>query len=359
MRSRRAGTSLAAALLAASLIVGTPALAQAAPGLATAPVPAQLLPAAFTPAPDPLPPTLITKPDLHPVSLSSKPGALKTIWLVFQGGELSGTNWNSGRHLQDAAQTPVPYAAPIDFNPAGNDSVAMRTEVFNRMAELFSPFDVNVTTVRPAATALSKDSLVDPSYGGVVLYTNDMFSSGLHFHDADDADGLAHTPSFGDPSDYFAWVSTTLMSGNPKELADVAAHEVGHTLGLHHQGVGSQAYYSPSGLWAPIMGSGTDAAMVRWSNAQYPNSLGGQDDLAVMTDASAVTQTEKYYLPDGTPASSNTGFCQAGGGVAWIAVVGVACDDIPEASRQYVGYHDYFTGRLDYAADDHGNTPAT
>ncbi|WP_420030151.1 hypothetical protein, partial [Psychromicrobium xiongbiense] len=48
-----------------------------------------------------------------------------------------------------------------------------------------------------------------------------------------------------------------------------------------------------------------------------------------------------------------------GGGVAWIAVVGVACDDIPEASRQYVGYHDYFTGRLDYAADDHGNTPAT
>lgn len=49
------------------------------------------------------------------------------------------------------------------------------------------------------------------------------------------------------------------LSGNPKYTADAASHEVGHTLGLMHDGVKdvsgatTNAYYTGHGDWAPIM----------------------------------------------------------------------------------------------------------
>lgn len=55
------------------------------------------------------------------------------------------------------------------------------------------------------------------------------------------------------------FIFSASLSGNPKYTADAASHEVGHTLGLMHDGVKdasgatTNAYYTGHGDWAPIM----------------------------------------------------------------------------------------------------------
>ena len=46
------------------------------------------------------------------------------------------------------------------------------------------------------------------------------------------------------------------LYGSAKYIADAASHEVGHTLGLHHDGTSTTGYYRGQGSWAPIMGVG-------------------------------------------------------------------------------------------------------
>ena len=64
-------------------------------------------------------------------ALSSFPSAQATIYLDFDGYRVVSTSWNGGNALDC-------QAAPM--------SDAQITEVFNRVAEDYRPFNVNVTT---------------------------------------------------------------------------------------------------------------------------------------------------------------------------------------------------------------------
>jgi hypothetical protein len=64
-----------------------------------------------------------------------------------------------------------------------------------------------------------------------------------------------------------------------KYAGDAAAHEIGHTLDLEHDGRPGEEYYSGHGNWAPIMGIGYYKSLVQWSKGEYANANNTQDDL--------------------------------------------------------------------------------
>ena len=72
-----------------------------------------------------------------------------------------------------------------------------------------------------------------------------------------------------------------------KYVAEAASHEIGHTLGLNHDGTGSAGYYTGHGAgptgWAPVMGVGYYKALTQWSRGEYGGADNGEDDLAVIT----------------------------------------------------------------------------
>lgn len=170
--------------------------------------------------------------------LSSLPSAAATIFLDFDGHLVQGTSWNSSGDFQ--------------CNSANLDATQI-TEIFNRIAEDYRPFNINITTdssVYDAAPTVQRSR--------VVLTTSSSWY-GL-------AGGVAFTNSFtwGDNTPCF--VFTALLNYNIKFIAEAASHEAGHTLGLNHQssydavcnktaeynvGVGSGEIG-----WAPIMGVG-------------------------------------------------------------------------------------------------------
>jgi hypothetical protein len=78
---------------------------------------------------------------------------------------------------------------------------------------------------------------------------------------------------------------------HPIDIAEIISHEVGHNLGLVHDGGGPLAveYYGGHAMWTPIMGAGRGRGISTWSYGGYPNAdtrgvqRGGDDDFAQMS----------------------------------------------------------------------------
>src|SRR5207249_2860768 len=67
-----------------------------------------------------------------------------------------------------------------------------------------------------------------------------------------------------------------------KYIAEAVSHEVGHTLGLNHDGTSTVGYYSGQGNWAPIMGVGYYHEVTQWSKGEYADANNTEDDLAII-----------------------------------------------------------------------------
>ena len=106
---------------------------------------------------------------------------------------------------------------------------------------------------------------------------------------------------FGDPYRAPAYVfPANLGNGNPKYVAEAISHEVGHNLGLAHDGQidangATVSYYGGHGSWAPIMGMGYYKPITQWSKGEYVNATQKQDDIAII----------RNYLP-ALPADAGT-----------------------------------------------------
>jgi PKD repeat protein len=218
---------------------------------------------------------LLSYPESQTFLLHSKPHASRVIHLDFTGHTTSGTSWKGG-----ATFTTPPYST--DSTAAfSSQELANIQEIWKRVSEDFAPWDVDVTTEEPALDSLRKSSSTDTAYGVRVA----IGGSSSDWYGAN-AGGVAYIGSFSWNSDTPCFVfPAQLSNGWPKYVAEAVSHEVGHTVGLDHDGVsGGTAYYSGHNGWAPIMGVGYYATITQFSKGEYSNPSNTQDDTAIITN---------------------------------------------------------------------------
>lgn len=216
--------------------------------------------------------------------LNSLPGAKQTIYLDFNGHTTSGTYWNTSYKSGANIFTP---AFDFDGNTAFSSAELERIQyIWQRVAEDFSPFNINVTTQAPTdINDLIKNSSTDTRWGVRVVIggsSYDWFGK--------EAGGVAYLNSFNWNSDTPTYVfSKQTGNGDEKATAEAISHEVGHTLGLNHDGRTNPAegYYSGHGReetgWAGIMGLGYYQNLTQWSKGQYAFASNTEDDLQIIT----------------------------------------------------------------------------
>ena len=212
--------------------------------------------------------------------LHSRPGSLRTIYLDFDGQTVANTAWNAS-YTGGSSFIAEPFdtdGLPSSFS---NDERDVVQRVWQRVAEDYSVFDIDVTTQEPPLDAITRSSATDLVYGTrlVVSNTNTIYSSC-------GCGGLAYVGAFDDygSHSYYqpAFVFQRGVTSNPKYLAEAASHEVGHNLGLQHDGTSTSAYYNGQGSWAPIMGAGYYNAVTQFSKGEYANANNIEDDFAVI-----------------------------------------------------------------------------
>jgi hypothetical protein len=120
----------------------------------------------------------------------------------------------------------------------------------------------------------------------------------------------------------------SLAGGAEKAVAEATSHEVGHNLGLSHDGtaalLSSQDYYEGHGSgatgWAPIMGVGYSRELTQWSQGEYPDASNDEDDLALIPSHGAPLRSDDH---GSSRASASTLAMQANGGTMTVLQSGV------------------------------------
>jgi hypothetical protein len=214
--------------------------------------------------------------------LNSNPGAPQVIYLDFNGHITTGTQWNS-QYGQSTITSPR-YS--LDGIAGFSDEELINIQrIFYAVAEDFRPFAVNVTTQLPSLADLIKDSSGSDTHWGVRAVIGGTEASVLG---SGSAGGRAYTGSFTWNSDTPAFIfSGSLTNGDVQSVAAATSHEVGHTLGLEHDGRDELDYYPGHGVgatsWGPLMGNPYGRSVTQWSKGSYAGATNKQDDLAIIT----------------------------------------------------------------------------
>jgi hypothetical protein len=232
--------------------------------------------------------------------LSSYPSAKATIFLDFDGHFVHASSWNGGTSF---------YCTPSGLNDA------QITEVFNRVAEDFRPFNINITT---DSTVFLSAPLTQRMR--IIITLTSSWYPGVG--------GVSYTRSFTWGDDTPGFVFPDRLGNVPKNIAECCTHESGHTLGLSHQakyngsctlvstyndGIGS----GETG-WAPVMGNSYSKNFSGWNNGPTPSGCtADQDNLSIITSINGFTYRDDDYSDDphsslNEVAISNTQFSADG-----------------------------------------------
>lgn len=203
-----------------------------------------------------------------PPSFDSRPGAIAVLYLDFDGETVTDPLWNRGGTI---------VAAPATLGGAEITNAGM-LEVCEAVSEDFKGFNVTVTCNRSrydsAPTGWRMRCIVTttktaaPTAGGVA-YLNSFSGAGAG--------------SFS--SDIPCWA---FNQNNVEIMAMTISHELGHTVGLSHDGTASATYYSGHGTgaasWGPLMGAPFNANLVNWSKGEYFGANNtAEDDNAIIS----------------------------------------------------------------------------
>jgi hypothetical protein len=202
----------------------------------------------------------------------SRPGATVKLYLDFNG--YAGGGW--GQYTVPAQSAWSTDADNTTFSDSEQKAIY---EVWARVAEKYSPFNIDVTTEDPGnRTPYQTLAVVFASDDGAWLGAQ--------------AGGIAYINSFrGNTGGNTVFVLPKNLSYNPQYSAEGAAHESGHAFGLNHQaawsGTTKTAEYNPgTGLTAPIMGAAYSAQRgLWWNGTSAASSTTLQDDLAIISSS--------------------------------------------------------------------------
>ena len=198
--------------------------------------------------------------------LSSNPSASATLFLDFDGHTVTGTPWNGNSDL---------------FCAGSGLTAAQISEVFDRVAEDYRPFAVNVTTDSVAFL----NTNIDKRMRVIITTTSDWYPG---------VGGISFVGSFTWGDDTPCFVFSAALGYRAKYISEATSHEAGHTLGLFHQASYDQncslisSYNTGTGTgeigWAPIMGVGYTKNFTLWNNGPNPYGCDQiQNDLDIIT----------------------------------------------------------------------------
>jgi hypothetical protein len=196
--------------------------------------------------------------------LNTRPGAKGVVYVDFDGESVTDPDWNGGRTIN---------AAPMNF------AAAEVAQVLAISAQDYAPFDVTFTTDRALYNATAVGARMR-----VIVTPTDTAAPG--------SGGVAYINSWsgagggGFKTDVVCWV----FNQSVRSVAEALSHELGHTLGLYHDGqTNGNPYYAGHGgglttptSWAPIMGVGYYRSLVQWSKGEYSLANNTEDDMAII-----------------------------------------------------------------------------
>jgi hypothetical protein len=228
---------------------------------------------------------LATHPIADYLQRHSDPTARGVVFLNFYGGNIP--NWANGKYHPGV--TPA-YDTDGDPTTFSDVEISEMDQIWARVAEKYSPFNLDVTTANPGN--------IGQTFTVMVL----IGGNGLWYNGANP--GVAVVGGYvggNDLQDHIAFDFPSLLSNNVRKIAEDAAHEAGHVWGLQHQGVAGPPvieYYGGLGgptnngqgadSYAPIEGNSYNAERgLWWYGTQTAvdgsgNNIvtGTQDDLA-------------------------------------------------------------------------------
>ena len=213
--------------------------------------------------------------------LSSFPSAQATIFLDLDGQTVVCPSWNGGN--------PLVCAAPVL-------SDLQITDLFNRVAEDYRPFNINITTDSTVFLAAPLNRRMR-----IIVTTTSGWYTGVG--------GVAYTGSFTWGDDTPGFVFPDRLGNNSKLIAECCTHESGHTVGLSHQSTYSNTctlidtYNAGVGTgqigWAPVMGNSYYKNLTGWNNGPTPNGCtSAQDNLSIITTQNGFTYRADDYSDD-------------------------------------------------------------
>jgi hypothetical protein len=236
----------------------------------------------------------------------SKPGAPNVIFLNFAGETVQNTAWNTS--ISRSVISAVAYSSDADRTTFSDAEQLSIRRIWQRVAEDYSAFNVDVTTERPATFNIRTAEAV---------ITRNTDASGQP-NPSSTAGGVSYVGAFA-TSTYAsyrpAWIYDNNLAGEESYIGEATAHEIGHNMGLSHDGTTEpQDYYRGHGSgdtsWGPIMGASYGRNVTQWSKGEYYLANNTQDDLA--TIAGKLT----YRTDDhGNTMSAATPLVIGGGGV--------------------------------------------
>jgi hypothetical protein len=206
-------------------------------------------------------------------ALDSRAGAYAKLYLDFNGDTTS--TWGS----YSPGTTP---AYDTDGDPTSFSSAELTSmhQIFDRVAEKYSPFNIDVTTVDPGN--LNNKQTLKVVIGGDGAWLGSP------------SGGVAYVGGFSNSASNEVFVfPKNLGNGYAQYVAEAAAHESGHGFGLQHQssydsaGNKTSEYAPANGAGdAPIMGNSYTARRgMWWLGTPSTSSTGLQDDMSVISSS--------------------------------------------------------------------------